>query len=98
MTEKILVAAFQASGVKKCAYLRCGYASPMMKEFAEVREKSDLHMKAGRYVSDTNGIPQKGKPKTEYQNVIPKTENPKRKTQNGKPKREYPKKEYTKRQ
>ena len=30
-----------------------------MKELAELREKYDLHMTVERYVSDTNGIPQK---------------------------------------
>ena len=35
------------------------HASPMMKEIAQLREKYDLHMTAERYVSDTNGIPQK---------------------------------------
>ena len=35
------------------------HASPMMKEIAELREKYDLHMKVERYVTDTNGIPQK---------------------------------------
>ena len=35
------------------------HASPMMKEIAKLREKYDLHMRAERYVSDSNGIPQK---------------------------------------
>ena len=35
------------------------HASPMMKEIANLREKYDLHMTAERYVSDTDGIPQK---------------------------------------
>lgn len=34
------------------------HASPMMKEIAELREKYDLHMKAERYVSDENGLPE----------------------------------------
>ena len=29
------------------------------KEIAELREKYDLHMRVERYVSDTDGIPQK---------------------------------------
>lgn len=33
------------------------HASPMMKTIAELREKYDLHMKAERYVSDENGLP-----------------------------------------
>lgn len=35
------------------------HASLMMKEIAKLREKYDLHMRAERYVLDTNGIPQK---------------------------------------
>ena len=35
------------------------HASPMMNEIVELREKYDLHMTAERYVSDTDGIPQK---------------------------------------
>ena len=35
------------------------HSSPMMKEIAKLREKYDLHMTAERFVSDTNGIPQK---------------------------------------
>ncbi len=35
------------------------HASPMMKEITELREKYDLHMKAERYISDTEGMPQK---------------------------------------
>jgi quinol monooxygenase YgiN len=35
------------------------HASPMMKKIAELRKKHDLHMTAERYVSDTDGIPQK---------------------------------------
>ena len=35
------------------------HASPMMKKITELREKYDLHMRAERFVSDTNGIPQK---------------------------------------
>ena len=35
------------------------HSSPMMKEIAKLREKYDLHMTAERYVSDTDGIPQK---------------------------------------
>ena len=35
------------------------HASPMMKEIAGLREKYDLHMTVERYISDTNGIPQK---------------------------------------
>lgn len=34
------------------------HASPMMKEVAELREKYDLHMRAERYVSDINGLPE----------------------------------------
>lgn len=34
------------------------HASPMMKEIAELREKYDLHMKAERYISDENGLPE----------------------------------------
>ncbi len=34
------------------------HASPMMKEIAELREKYDLHMRAERYVSDINGLPE----------------------------------------
>ena len=34
------------------------HASLMMKEIAQLREKYDLHMRAERYVSDENGIPQ----------------------------------------
>lgn len=33
------------------------HASPMMKTIAALREKYDLHMKAERYVSDENGLP-----------------------------------------
>ena len=32
------------------------HASPMMKTIAALREKYDLHMKAERYVSDSEGI------------------------------------------
>ena len=35
------------------------HASPMMKEIAELREKYDLHMKAERYISDENGLPER---------------------------------------
>ena len=35
------------------------HESAMMKELAELREKYDLHMIAERYISATNGIPQK---------------------------------------
>lgn len=34
------------------------HASPMMKEIAELREKYDLHMKAERFVSDENVLPE----------------------------------------
>lgn len=34
------------------------HASPMMKEIAELREKYDLHMRAERYISDENGLPE----------------------------------------
>lgn len=34
------------------------HASPMMKEIAELREKYDLRMRAERYVSDENGLPE----------------------------------------
>lgn len=33
------------------------HASPMMAKIAELREKYDLHMKVGRYISDEDGIP-----------------------------------------
>ena len=33
------------------------HASPMMKTIAALREKYDLHMRAERYVSDENGLP-----------------------------------------
>ena len=33
------------------------HASPMMKTIAALREKYDLHMKAERYVTDADGIP-----------------------------------------
>ncbi len=33
------------------------HASPMMGKIAELREKYDLHMKAERYISDEEGIP-----------------------------------------
>ena len=34
------------------------HASPMMKTIFELREKYDLHTKAERYISDTDGIPE----------------------------------------
>lgn len=37
------------------------HASPMMKKIIEFREKYDLHMKAERYVSDENGVPEADK-------------------------------------
>lgn len=37
------------------------HASPMMKKIIELREKYDLHMKAERYVTDTDGIPEADK-------------------------------------
>ena len=33
------------------------HASPMMDEIAALREKYDLHMRAERYISDENGVP-----------------------------------------
>ena len=33
------------------------HASPMMKTIAQLREKYDLHMRAERYVTDTDGMP-----------------------------------------
>lgn len=33
------------------------HASPMMETIAQLREKYDLHMRAERYVSDNEGIP-----------------------------------------
>ena len=35
------------------------HASSMMGTIAELREKYDLHMKAERYISDENGMPEK---------------------------------------
>jgi len=35
------------------------HASPMMGQIAALREKYDLHMKAERFVSDENGLPEK---------------------------------------
>ena len=35
------------------------HASPMMAEIAKLREKYDLHMAVERYVSDSNGVPEK---------------------------------------
>ena len=35
------------------------HASAMMKEIAELREKYDLHMTVERYISDSEGVPQK---------------------------------------
>ena len=35
------------------------HASPMMGEIAKLREKYDLHMSVERYVSDTDGVPEK---------------------------------------
>lgn len=37
------------------------HASPMMQTIIDLREKYDLHMKVERYVSDTDGVPQKDK-------------------------------------
>lgn len=34
------------------------HASPMMKTIAALREKYDLHMRAERYISDENGLPE----------------------------------------
>lgn len=34
------------------------HASPMMRTIAALREKYDLHMKAERYISDENGLPE----------------------------------------
>ena len=33
------------------------HASPMMETIAQLREKYDLHMRAERYASDNEGIP-----------------------------------------
>ncbi|MCD8379275.1 MAG: antibiotic biosynthesis monooxygenase [Lachnospiraceae bacterium] len=33
------------------------HASPMMRKISELREKYDLHMEAGRFVSDVDGLP-----------------------------------------
>ena len=33
------------------------HASPMMETIAQLREKYDLHMRAERYVTDTDGMP-----------------------------------------
>lgn len=33
------------------------HASPMMKTITQLREKYNLHMKAERYITDENGIP-----------------------------------------
>ena len=33
------------------------HASPMMETIAHLREKYDLHMRAERYVTDTDGMP-----------------------------------------
>ena len=35
------------------------HASPMMAQIAALREKYDLHMKAERFASDENGLPEK---------------------------------------
>ena len=35
------------------------HASPMMGQIAALREKSDLHMKVERFVSDDAGLPEK---------------------------------------
>ena len=35
------------------------HASPMMSEIAKLRDKYDLHMSVERYVSDSEGVPQK---------------------------------------
>ena len=35
------------------------HASPMMAEIAQLREKYDLHMVVERYVSDSEGVPEK---------------------------------------
>lgn len=37
------------------------HASPMMQTIIGLREKYDLNMKVERYVSDTDGVPQKDK-------------------------------------
>lgn len=37
------------------------HGSPMMKEIAALREKYDLHMRAERYVTDENGLPDEDK-------------------------------------
>lgn len=34
------------------------HASPMMRTIAALREKYDLHMRAERYISDENGLPE----------------------------------------
>lgn len=33
------------------------HASPMMKTISELREKYDLHMRAERYIADSEGVP-----------------------------------------
>ena len=35
------------------------HASPMMAKITELREKYDLHMAVERYVSDSDGVPEK---------------------------------------
>ena len=37
------------------------HASPMMEEIIKLRDRYDLHMRAERYVSDNNGVPQNNK-------------------------------------
>ena len=37
------------------------HASDMMNQIAELRDKYDLHMNVERYVSDTEGVPDKDK-------------------------------------
>lgn len=37
------------------------HASAMMSELAKLREKYDLHMSVERYISDTDGVPDKDK-------------------------------------
>ena len=39
------------------AALDAHHASPMMARIAELRERHDLHMRAERYVSDEEGLP-----------------------------------------
>ena len=37
------------------------HASPMMEEIIKLRDRYDLHMRAERYVSDSNGVPKNDK-------------------------------------